>query len=150
MKKKHGAGQFIIKDSGNRQDFASGSVRDTQKGKPRPALIPGTSMVKLAMHYGNGADKYGPSNWRKGQPIMRTLESVERHILAFKCGRIDEEHLIAGIWNLIDIDWTLDMIKHGKLPKKLDDRPYEMQPNNPIGEELYKAIEENVKVANEK
>jgi hypothetical protein len=100
------------------------------------------------MHYGNGADKYGPNNWRLGQPIMRYVESLDRHILAWSCGMTDEPHLIAAVWNIIAIDWTLEQIKYGLLPDELDDRPSDMAENNPIGADLYASIMANVIEAN--
>ena len=142
--KKHGEGIFAIKDSGAREEMSTGSKRDTQIGKPRPALIPPVTLVKLAMHFGNGADKYGPFNWAKGQPVSRYNESIMRHILAFRCGRTDEPHLISAIWNLICLDWTLDAIKAGILPEELDDRRPEEKDSNPMGEALYSMIAANV------
>ena len=50
--------EAIIKDHGVREEMDTGSVRDTQLGKPRPDLIPPSSILKLAMHYGAGAGKY--------------------------------------------------------------------------------------------
>ncbi len=147
--KDHGVDQFAIKDNGKREEMSTGSKRDTQKGKPRPALIPPQFLVKLAMHYGNGADKYGANNWRLGQPIMRYKESLDRHILAWSCGMTDEPHLIAAVWNIIAIDWTLNQIKHGTLPAELDDRPHDMQPDNSIGKELYQIISRNIQAANQ-
>lgn len=149
QEKQLGVGAFAIKDSGKREEMSTGSRRDTQLGKPRPDLIPPSFLVKLAMHYGNGADKYGDFNWQLGQPVLRYIASLDRHVLAFKNGMTDEPHLIAAIWNLIAIDWTLDQIKNGFLPKELDNRPYEMQEDNIIGKELYKVIAENIKKANE-
>lgn len=135
---------FKVKDHGVREEMKTGSRRDTQKGKPRPDLIPPQLLVKLAMHYGAGSDKYGDRNWEKGQPVMRYVASLDRHILAWKCGMTDENHLIAAIWNLIGIEWTLDMIRHGYLPEELDDRPEYMKEGNKYGQELYRQIEENI------
>jgi len=131
---------FNIKDSGKRREFQTGSKRDVIEGKPRPALIPPSILVKLAMHYGNGAIKYGDSNWKLGQNIMTYVDSAKRHNLAWRCGLTDEPHRIAEIWNLIAIEWTLDAIKHGLVPPELDDRPPEEQDNNQWGKELYESI----------
>ena len=132
-----------LKDSGVREQMSTGSQRDTQVGKPRPELIPPSFLVKLAMHYGNGASKYNSNNWRKGQPISRYLASFERHMLAFRCGRTDEPHLVAAVWNLIAIDWTIDAISTGRLPSELDDRSEDERANNPYGEALYRLVEQN-------
>lgn len=143
--KSHGAQGAAIKDHGVREEMSTGSRRDTQLGKPRPDLIPISSLVKLAMHYGNGAVKYGDRNWEKGQEITRYFASCFRHMMEWALGFTDEPHLIAAIWNLVGIDFTLDMIKHGQLPAELDDRPFIMQPDNPLGKELFDLIEENMK-----
>jgi len=142
-------GTFDVKDHGVRQEFDTGSKRDTQSGKPRYDLIPASTITKLALHYGAGAEKYSAENWRKGQPITRYMSSAERHFQYFKMGLTDENHLIACIWNLVSIDWTLDAIKQGILPKELDDRGSHMKGDG-ICLELAKKIEENIKLKLEK
>lgn len=135
---------FAIKDHGVREAMSTGSQRDTQVGKPRPELIPTSPLIKLAMHYGNGAIKYNTWNWSKGQPISRYMASMERHLLAWKCGRTDEPHLIAMIWNAFSIDYTLDAIKCGMLPAELDDRHESQKEDNPIGKMIWETIEAGV------
>ena len=139
---------FAVKDHGVREEMKTGSRRDTQKGKPRYDLVPASVVTKLALHYSAGAEKYGPFNWQKGQPITRYMSSAERHFQYFKMGLTDENHLIACIWNLFAIDWTLDAIADGRLPKELDDRPSDMKPGCVANETLFKMIEENVVRAN--
>lgn len=136
--------KFDIKDHGVREEMSTGSRRDTQKGKPRYDLIPASVITKLAMHYGRGAEKYGDCNWQKGQPITRYMASAERHFQYFKMGLVDEPHLIACLWNLVAIDWTLDAIESGVLPEELDDRPADMREGYPANLNLAKMIECNV------
>lgn len=112
-----------VKDSGARQEFSTGSVRDTQKGKGRFDLIPTHPMRRLARHYENGAAKYGDRNWEKGQPLMRYLDSLERHLNLIKSGDLSEDHAAAVAWNAFGYMHTLRMIEAGKLPKELDNRP---------------------------
>ena len=78
--------KFIIKDSGQREDFSTGARRDTQTGKPRFDLIPSGPMYRLAMVYSRGADKYAARNWEKGQPVMRYFSSAMRHLMAWTVG----------------------------------------------------------------
>jgi hypothetical protein len=131
----------IVKTSGEKREFATGSVRDTAKGKPRFDLMPAFVKTMIGMHYGKGGDHYGDRNWERGQPICGSYAaSLERHWLAFQCGMTDEHHLMGVIWNATSIVFTLAMIKAGKLPKELDDRPYHMQEGNLIGKELYESI----------
>lgn len=115
--------KFIIKDSGQRQEFETGSRRDTNEGKGRFDLIPTLPIRRLAIHYENGAKKYGDNNWQKGQPLMRYVESMERHVNCLKAGEPTEDHAIAAVWNLFAYIWTLNEIEHGRLPKALDNRP---------------------------
>jgi hypothetical protein len=112
-----------VKDSGKREEFKTGSVRDTQVGKGRYDLIPPISLRRLAQHYENGARKYGDRNWEKGQPLSRYLNSALRHLQNILEGDTSEDHMAAGAWNLFAIIHTQEMIHRGALPKELDDLP---------------------------
>lgn len=111
-----------VKDSGERQEFTTGSRRDTAKGKGRYDLLPFIALRRLAKHYENGAEKYGDHNWRLGQPLSRTFHSAVSHLLCWAMGWTDEDHLSAAIWNICTILETEEMIRRGKLPAELDDR----------------------------
>jgi hypothetical protein len=124
-----------VKDSGKRQDFDTGSKRDTQDGKPRYDLIPIHPMHRLAMHYANGAVKYGDRNWEKGQPMSRYFASAERHLAAAKAGKTDEDHLAAVAWNIFGIIATEKWIEDGRLPRDLDDMHVFEGPTPPIQDE---------------
>jgi len=139
-----------IKDSGKRQEFATGSRRDTNAGKLRPDLVPGINRFYDAALLAAGAIKYGENNWTKGQPIMRTFESLDRHLLMWILGDVSENHLAAVRWNAMAIQYTLLMIEHGKLPKELDNRPDYMQPDNEIGKALLAQWEADSKIMLEK
>jgi hypothetical protein len=110
-----------VKDSGARQEFPTGSVRDTRDGKGRFDLIPTDAMRRLAVHYENGAKKYGDRNWEKGQPLSRYLDSANRHLLAVLDNDLSEDHVSAVSWNMFAYLHTLNAIIKGKLPKELDD-----------------------------
>ncbi len=112
-----------VKDSGARQEFKTGSVRDTNKGKGRFDLIPPYAMYRLARHYENGAVKYGDRNWEKGQPLARFLDSAERHLNCIKMGLNDEDHLSAVAWNIFAIIETQRRIELKLLPAELDNLP---------------------------
>lgn len=118
---------YTIKDSGARQDFGTGSVRDSQEGKGRYDLLPLFALKALALHFQKGSLKYGDRNWEKGQPISRYLDSAERHTLEFMLGNTDENHLIAACWNLMAAYDTTQRIKQGLLPEELDDLPYPLK-----------------------
>lgn len=112
-----------VKDSGKRQNFKTGSKRDTAEGKGRYDLISPVSLARLAKHFENGAVKYGDRNWELGQPMCRYLDSAIRHIYKHLEGHRDEDHLAAGAWNLLSAIHTEEMIERGLLPKELDNRP---------------------------
>ena len=114
--------RFILKDSGKRQEFNTGAVRDIQDKKPRYDLIPPHSLKRLANVYTKGALKYSDRNWEKGISFQRCIASALRHIEAFRLGINDEDHLGQAAWNLFaimefqdlgrnDLD---DMIKYEK------------------------------------
>lgn len=98
-------------------------VRSSDDGKPRFGLVPWSVITKLAIHYANGSLHYGDRNWEKGLPISRYIDSIHRHLHYWEMGATDEPHLIAAIWNMMNVDWTLDAIARGELPPELDDRP---------------------------
>lgn len=112
-----------VQDSGKRQEFNTGSKRDSNEGKPRYDLIPPIPLYRLAMHFANGAKKYGDDNWTKGQPLRRYIESLERHLEKVKLGLEDEDHESAVVWNMMAYIHTKTMIECGELPKELDNMP---------------------------
>lgn len=95
--------QFEIKDSGKRESFDGGAVRDTDDGKPRFDLIPPTALKRLAIHYANGAKKYDEHNWTKGIPVSRCIASLMRHVFQFVAGDNDEDHASAIIFGIMCI-----------------------------------------------
>ena len=95
--------EFIIKDSGKRQTYKSGAVRDTNEGKIRYDLLPIECLKRLAEHYTKGAKKYGDDNWKKGIPTERFIESAWRHWGQYLLGETDEDHLSAVVFNIFGI-----------------------------------------------
>ena len=94
---------FTTKDSGEREQFDTGSQRDSQAGKPRYDLIPSLALKRVADLYARGAEKYDDWNWAKGQNYSRVMASLERHLHAFKQGETSEDHLAAVVWNALAI-----------------------------------------------
>lgn len=112
-----------VKDSGKRQTFKSGAVRDIQSGKGRYDLLPTRAIRRLAEHYENGAVKYGDNNWLKGIPLQRMMDSAMRHLFKALEGQTDEDHLTACAWNVLGIIEIQERIEEGLLPKELDNLP---------------------------
>jgi hypothetical protein len=131
---------YVTKDSGQRQEFSTGSRRDTQEGKPRFDLVPVIPLKRLADLYARGAAKYGDHNWQKGQPISRYYGSLLRHVYAWAAGDDDEDHLIAASWNAFSIVWTLAAIEAGGLPEELNDFVRGIPPKKPVRQPLLKRL----------
>jgi hypothetical protein len=112
-----------IKDSGKREEFNTGSLRDTREGKGRFDLMSPFVLQRDARHLENGASKYGDRNWEKGQPLSRYYDSAMRHMNKYLMGMRDEDHLAAARWNLAAIMHTEHMISMGLLPESLNDLP---------------------------
>lgn len=110
-----------IKDSGKREDFKTGSKRDTRDGKGRFDLLPLFAEEELAKHFEGGARKYGDNNWLKGQPLSRYLDSARRHLNKAARGQRDEPHFVAAAWNIMCLIDTQRRIELGLLPKELND-----------------------------
>lgn len=120
-----------VKDSGERQEFSTGSVRDTRNGKGRFDLLDPISLARIAKHYENGSLKYGDWNWSKGQPVMRFIDSAMRHLnklmeLKIKGKPMDEDHLAAACWNIMAVMHVEEMVRCGILPTDLIDYPEPM------------------------
>ena len=114
----------IIKDSGKRQNFNTGAVRDTNENKGDFSQLPYYTLLQLAKHYEAGGKKYQKNNWRKGIPISRYFDSAQRHLAKYAMGFEDEFHIRAALWNIASLMETKKRIELGQLPKELDDFPY--------------------------
>ena len=94
---------FVIKDSGERESFDTGAVRDISGTKPRPDLISPFFLERLGEHMRKGAEKYREWNWAKGIPSSRCYESAMRHLMYYAQGAVDEDHLAAAAFNIMAI-----------------------------------------------
>lgn len=90
-----------ILDSGNRREFESGAVRDMAEGKGDMVSIPWEALLRLSVHYENGAKKYDRWNFRKGIPVSSFIDSACRHLAKYQCGCDDEDHLAAAVFNVL-------------------------------------------------
>ena len=112
-----------IHDSGERQRFAGGAVRDTAYGKPRIDLISPFMLERLGHWMRLGAEKYSERNWENGIPNSRCFASLYRHVVAFHKGDCGEDHLAAIIFNAMAIIHNVEAARIGLLPKSLLDMP---------------------------
>ena len=123
MPDDNGVSVFALKDSGEREEFPTGSRRDTRIEKGRYDLYSPLALRRIALIYERGAAKYGDRNWERGQPLMRYLDSALRHVFSHIEGLRDEDHLGQAAWNLLAALHTEEAITRNLLPPELDDRP---------------------------
>jgi hypothetical protein len=116
--------KFVLKDSGKREEFESGMVRDTREAKGRYDLITPFGLRRLALVYEKGAKKYNSRNWEKGGSFSRFIDSAERHLEAYKMGMEDEDHLAQAAWNLFCIIHFQELGRDD-----LDDMPHYLREN---------------------
>ena len=123
---------YEIKDSGKREEFKTGAVRDVSTGKGRFDLLPPATIRALAIHFEKGATKYEARNWEKGMLLSEFFDSGMRHAFQFLEGLDDgENHLISAIWNLVCLYETILRIQSGRLPPSLNDLPKKVKLPNP-------------------
>ena len=63
--------------------------------------------LEVAIHYEEGAKKYGEHNWEKGIPLWCYVDSATRHFLKYLDGRTDEYHDRAFVWNILGYMYTI-------------------------------------------
>ena len=67
-----------------------------------------TMLLEVAIHFEEGAKKYGDNNWRKGIPVRCYIDSALRHYFKYRRGDKDEPHDRAFCWNLLCAAWTCE------------------------------------------
>src|SRR4029453_4709636 len=95
-------------DRGKILSMSMGEVRSVsstgaEKGvkEARFDLIPVGPLEQLAIHFGRGAQKYEPHNWRKGYELSKGYAALQRHANPWWEGEnLDPElgtsHLVSG------------------------------------------------------
>lgn len=105
---------FETKDSGKREQFTSGMVRDTQDGKTNFALVAdGPLLKRWAELMTRGAVKYEKRNWMKAggeAEYDRFRESAFRHFMQWYNGDIDEDHAAAVAFNINGAEYVNDKL----------------------------------------
>lgn len=109
-------GKFVIKDSGKREEYTSGMVRDVSGDKTDYTLIlDGPMFERWAIHLTKGAKKYAKRNWMKAAGDVeyeRFKESALRHFIQWFRGERDEDHAAAVFFNMNGVEYL-----EGKKPK---------------------------------
>ena len=107
--------EFITKDSGERQYYASGMNRDLQEGKPDFSLMfpdmpyDKQPLTRFASLMTRGAEKYGRRNWQLAnseEEVERFKASAFRHFVQWFCNEEDEDHMAAVMFNLVACEHT--------------------------------------------
>lgn len=120
--------EFIVKDSGKREDYPTGMRRDTQDGKPRydltiPENMRNNMLKRFAVHMAKGAVKYGERNWELASTkaeAKRFKASAFRHFMQWLNGEVDEDHAAAIYFNVQCFEYVkerLDGIQESKKRK---------------------------------
>lgn len=107
---------FETKDSGKREEFSSGMVRDTQDDKPRYDLLDRAFLKRWAELMARGAKKYGENNWRQasGEPeLQRFRASALRHVFQWLDGDTTEDHACAVAFNIAGAEMVAEKMKKG-------------------------------------
>lgn len=95
--------EFVVRDSGKRQEFGSGMRRDVDEGKPLFTLLPRDFLRRWAMHMTKAMPKYGRDNWtlaNSPEELQRFKDSAFRHFMAWLDGEIDEDHACGVAFNI--------------------------------------------------
>lgn len=112
---------WTTKDSGERAEYDSGMVRDTEEGKARfdllvPLGVPYQKQMitRFADLLARGAEKYSARNWEKAnsqEELDRYKSSAFRHFMQWITGETDEDHAAAVAFNLMcyeTIKWKME------------------------------------------
>ena len=109
---------FETKDSGKRDEFPTGMVRDTQDDKPRYDLLDRAFLKRWAELMARGAKKYGENNWRKAatsEELDRFRASAVRHLFQWLDNDITEDHAAAVAFNLAGAEMVAVKMKEGTI-----------------------------------
>lgn len=93
------------------------------EGKSMMSLLPPLALVEVAKVLTYGAKKYSRNNWMKGLPWTSYIDSLERHLQAWKTGEELDE---SGLLHIAHVGCNILMlIETVLLRPDLDDRPKE-------------------------
>ncbi len=105
---------FVTKDSGERQEFMTGMVRDTSAGKVRYDLVYMPMFKRWAELMTRGAMKYSPNNWKKAateEEKDRFKESAFRHFMTwFLEEDASEDHAAAVFFNISGAEYVKEKL----------------------------------------
>ncbi|ALY08584.1 hypothetical protein BENNIE_48 [Arthrobacter phage Bennie] len=110
-------------------EVRSVSSTGAEKGvkEARFDLIPTGALTQVAIHFGRGAQKYAPHNWRKGYEFSKGYAALQRHANSWQGGEdLDPEmgtpHLAAVAFH------ALALLELSETHPEMDDR-YKLEGN---------------------
>lgn len=116
---------FSVKDSGKREQFASGMVRDTQDDKTDFSLVyDGPMLKRWAEHLTKGAQKYSARNWMLAAgtaEMLRFKASAARHFFQWMLGMEDEDHGAAVFFNINGHEYVKSRVPHAPTSAEVED-----------------------------
>lgn len=130
--------EFEIKDSGARESFEGGMVRDTADDKVDYSNVAyGPMLYRWAQHCTRGREKYpdpapGVPNWTLAKGMVEHLRfkaSAFRHFMAWFWGLRDEDHAAGVFFNVNGAEYTRALIEGEDCPIVMPGPP--MAPSNP-------------------
>ena len=108
---------YAVKDSGKRQEFESGMLREATDDKVNYALVyDGPMLERYAAHLTKGADKYSKRNWMQActaVELERFREGAARHFAQWMRGDQDEDHAAAVMFNLNGYEYVRGRLTSG-------------------------------------
>ena len=109
---------FKIKDSGKREEYKGGMVRDIAHDKTDFSLVlDGPMFKRWAEHLTKGARKYKKRNWMLAdgkEELDRFKESAVRHFVQWVYGENEEDHAAASFFNINCYEYLKEKLKDKK------------------------------------
>lgn len=122
--------EFTVKDSGKREEYENGFVRDTEDGKVDLTsyiviedldLVDLEGLQRYAAHMTKGAVKYGRENWRQATGLiahLRFARSLVRHVVQLLKGDRTEDHASAIKFNVDAFEQTRKTLSSDELKER--------------------------------
>jgi hypothetical protein len=105
---------YVVKDSGEHQQFDSGMIRDATTDKIDYSLaLDGPMFKRLAVHMTKGAQKYAARNWMLASgetELERFRTSAVRHFLQWHNNETDEDHAAAVLFNINGAEYVKELL----------------------------------------
>lgn len=111
---------YEVKDSGKRQNFESGMVRDAGDGQiDYMTILDGPMFDRWAEHLTKAKKKYpdvtpGVANWTLAdgaKELVRFKQSAFRHFRKYLRGDTDEDHAAAIFFNINGAEYVKERLK---------------------------------------